>query len=136
MLARMMKMSSISVGNGSRGDSDGEESTNVGGGPPKVHSLTQQPRPPKRKEKEDKRAAAAAAAAVRAAIAAGSRSAGLSKRELRKLREVQVQKQVKVAAGKASNNTSETSCKVCGKDFPSRSKLFQHIKESGHAALK
>jgi len=27
-------------------------------------------------------------------------------------------------------------CEVCGDGFPSRSKLFQHIKASGHAALK
>mmetsp|Transcript_11327 Transcript_11327/g.28490 ORF Transcript_11327/g.28490 Transcript_11327/m.28490 type:complete len:621 (-) Transcript_11327:255-2117(-) len=27
-------------------------------------------------------------------------------------------------------------CAVCGEEFPSRSKLFQHIKATGHAALK
>ncbi|KAI6242980.1 DnaJ-like protein subfamily C member 21 [Aphelenchoides fujianensis] len=27
-------------------------------------------------------------------------------------------------------------CKVCGEEFPSKSKLFAHINESGHAALK
>ncbi len=27
-------------------------------------------------------------------------------------------------------------CEVCKKQLPSRNKLFQHIKESGHAALK
>ncbi|CAD5212247.1 unnamed protein product [Bursaphelenchus okinawaensis] len=30
----------------------------------------------------------------------------------------------------------ESECKVCGLDFPSRSKLFAHIKDTGHAALK
>ena len=27
-------------------------------------------------------------------------------------------------------------CGVCGGEFPSRSKLFEHIKSSGHAVLK
>ena len=27
-------------------------------------------------------------------------------------------------------------CEVCKKQLPSRNKLFQHIKESGHAVLK
>ena len=27
-------------------------------------------------------------------------------------------------------------CSVCGKDFTSRTKMFQHIRSSGHAALK
>mmetsp|Transcript_97368 Transcript_97368/g.270840 ORF Transcript_97368/g.270840 Transcript_97368/m.270840 type:complete len:602 (+) Transcript_97368:84-1889(+) len=30
----------------------------------------------------------------------------------------------------------DAGCAVCGERFPSRSKLFQHIKASGHAALK
>lgn len=29
-----------------------------------------------------------------------------------------------------------TECSVCGQQFASRSKLFRHIRESGHAALK
>mmetsp|Transcript_492 Transcript_492/g.1242 ORF Transcript_492/g.1242 Transcript_492/m.1242 type:complete len:559 (+) Transcript_492:108-1784(+) len=33
------------------------------------------------------------------------------------------------------SGTSE-KCQVCGQDFPSRSKLFQHIKATGHATLK
>lgn len=36
-----------------------------------------------------------------------------------------------------SGQAADTSrCAVCGDSFPSRSKLFQHIKASGHAALK
>ncbi len=31
---------------------------------------------------------------------------------------------------------SSTSCLVCGENFPSRSKLFVHLKSSGHAAAK
>lgn len=38
-------------------------------------------------------------------------------------------------SSKDSNQISD-KCKVCNKKFPSRSKLFQHIKESGHAITK
>lgn len=29
-----------------------------------------------------------------------------------------------------------TTCSVCGEDFETRNRLFQHIKKSGHAVLK
>jgi len=39
--------------------------------------------------------------------------------------------------GGASTQAEEThSCSICGARYPSRSKLFKHIRESGHAALK
>jgi len=37
---------------------------------------------------------------------------------------------------KSSNQGIAEKCKVCGDKFPSRSKLFQHVKESGHAVVK
>lgn len=36
----------------------------------------------------------------------------------------------------AAAATEGTRCAVCGEDFSSRSKLFQHIKATGHAVLK
>ena len=40
-------------------------------------------------------------------------------------------------AGGASPQVEEThACSICGARYPSRSKLFKHIRESGHAALK
>jgi len=39
--------------------------------------------------------------------------------------------------GGASPQVEEThACSICGARYPSRSKLFKHIRESGHAALK
>jgi DnaJ family protein A protein 5 len=35
-----------------------------------------------------------------------------------------------------ANMSSANACKVCGAPFPSRSKLFEHIKAKGHAAVK
>ena len=41
------------------------------------------------------------------------------------------------AGGGASPQVEEThACSICGARYPSRSKLFKHIRESGHAALK
>ena len=43
----------------------------------------------------------------------------------------------KAPTGGASPQAEEThSCSICGARYPSRSKLFKHIRESGHAALK
>ena len=39
----------------------------------------------------------------------------------------------KVAAMVSSQEDPDTVCSVCKKEFPSRNKLFQHIKETGHA---
>lgn len=36
----------------------------------------------------------------------------------------------------APANGSEARCAVCGEEYPSRTQLFKHIKETGHAALK
>ncbi|GAA5982840.1 hypothetical protein JCM10908_006806 [Rhodotorula pacifica] len=49
----------------------------------------------------------------------------LSKKEKRRLKE---------AAKKASGSVAEdVKCNVCSESFPSRSKLFQHINDTGHA---
>eukprot|EP00928_Gymnodinium_smaydae_P009504 TRINITY_DN1356_c0_g1_i1.p1 TRINITY_DN1356_c0_g1~~TRINITY_DN1356_c0_g1_i1.p1 ORF type:complete len:623 (-),score=150.68 TRINITY_DN1356_c0_g1_i1:53-1792(-) len=42
------------------------------------------------------------------------------------------------AGGQSGNGagTEDTRCGVCKETFPSRSKLFQHIRDSGHAVLK
>lgn len=44
----------------------------------------------------------------------------------------------KAAKGKkgGASEPSEALCSVCGEEFPSRTQLFKHIKESGHAVLK
>ena len=39
----------------------------------------------------------------------------------------------KKAAAISSQEDPDTVCNVCKKEFPSRNKLFQHIKETGHA---
>jgi DnaJ family protein A protein 5 len=39
-------------------------------------------------------------------------------------------------AGGGSTVPVESSCMICKETFPSRSKLFEHIKATGHAALK
>jgi DnaJ family protein A protein 5 len=31
------------------------------------------------------------------------------------------------------STTTELKCNVCGESFPSKNKLFQHVKEKGHA---
>ncbi|GAA5876208.1 hypothetical protein JCM3774_002326 [Rhodotorula dairenensis] len=56
----------------------------------------------------------------------GRGSAQLSKKEKRRLKE---------AAKKASNGAGaeDVKCNVCDESFPSRSKLFQHINDTGHA---
>lgn len=48
------------------------------------------------------------------------------------------QKRAKKAAAAAANqqSASKNSCEACGESFPSRTTLFKHIKEEGHAALK
>lgn len=48
------------------------------------------------------------------------------------------QKRAKKAAAAASTEQSESSnkCASCNASFPSRTRLFQHIKDHGHAALK
>jgi len=56
-----------------------------------------------------------------------SASGELSKREKRKLREAR-----KAAAAGADRNTAQ-ACNVCKKSFDSRTKLFSHIRETGHA---
>lgn len=35
-----------------------------------------------------------------------------------------------------AENSTDSRCAVCGEGFPSRTKMFQHIKATGHAALK
>merc|ERR1712228_498214 len=35
-----------------------------------------------------------------------------------------------------ADNSADNRCAVCSETFPSRSKMFQHIKATGHAALK
>ncbi|CAN0191536.1 unnamed protein product [Scytosiphon promiscuus] len=40
------------------------------------------------------------------------------------------------AAGGRGNEEDELSCRVCRRHFPSRSKLFAHVKAEGHALLK
>ncbi|KAF8121833.1 DnaJ-domain-containing protein [Boletus edulis] len=52
----------------------------------------------------------------------------LSKREKRKLREAR-----KAQAAKAEGNTTQQVCNVCKEPFDSRTKLFSHIRETGHA---
>ena len=44
-------------------------------------------------------------------------------------------KKAKEAGGvsEETKSSSELTCTVCGREFPSRNKLFQHIKDSGHA---
>jgi DnaJ family protein A protein 5 len=48
------------------------------------------------------------------------------------------QKRAKKAAASAAAQTGESTnqCEVCNETFPSRSTLFKHIKDEGHAALK
>jgi DnaJ family protein A protein 5 len=48
------------------------------------------------------------------------------------------QKRAKKAAASAAAQTAESTnkCEVCNETFPSRSTLFKHIKDEGHAALK
>lgn len=48
-----------------------------------------------------------------------------TKREKRRARE---------AAKKAKGQTQMLSCNVCGEDFDSKTKLFAHIRDEGHAA--
>lgn len=38
--------------------------------------------------------------------------------------------------GRKGDEDDASMCKVCRKAFPSRTKLFEHIRETGHAALK
>ena len=40
------------------------------------------------------------------------------------------------SAAKKETTDSHLSCSTCHAEFGSRTKLFKHIKESGHAALK
>lgn len=54
----------------------------------------------------------------------------LSKRDKRRAREAA--KKAKEEEGKGNPSTQET-CNICKKSFTSRTKLFAHIKESGHA---
>ena len=42
----------------------------------------------------------------------------------------------KSASTSAGARTAELACKICGLEFPSKTKLFKHINETGHAALK
>mmetsp|Transcript_7099 Transcript_7099/g.26577 ORF Transcript_7099/g.26577 Transcript_7099/m.26577 type:complete len:513 (-) Transcript_7099:314-1852(-) len=51
----------------------------------------------------------------------------LSKQEAKRLKRQQ---------RKEKKSKSSTSCKKCGASFSSRSKLFEHLKSTGHAALK
>jgi DnaJ family protein A protein 5 len=48
------------------------------------------------------------------------------------------QKRAKKAAASAAAQTAESTnkCEVCNETFPSRSTLFKHIIDEGHAALK
>jgi len=57
----------------------------------------------------------------------GSASGGLSKREKRKLREVR-----KAQAAEAEKSKAQV-CNVCKEPFDSRTRLFNHIQETGHA---
>lgn len=47
-----------------------------------------------------------------------------------------VSKKEKKKDKKSSTGNSDLKCSVCGNTFDSRNKLFRHIEESGHAALK
>lgn len=53
----------------------------------------------------------------------------LTKKQKRKLKEKSKQEL-------RNANPDKPTCAVCHAQFESRTKLFQHIKESGHAALK
>jgi len=49
----------------------------------------------------------------------------------------QGEKSCKKGKGKRKEVESSAAwCAVCGAEFPSRSKMFQHIKSTGHAAPK
>lgn len=52
----------------------------------------------------------------------------LSKKEKRRLKEA-----AKKATASGAGATEEVRCNVCSESFPSRSKLFQHINDTGHA---
>jgi len=56
-----------------------------------------------------------------------SASPELSKKEKRRLREAR-----KVQVAQAERNTAQ-ACNVCKKPFENRTKLFSHIRETGHA---
>lgn len=45
------------------------------------------------------------------------------------------QKKAKKAAQKAAGQSSAIQCAVCKAEFPSKTRLFKHIEEEGHAAL-
>ncbi|XP_052776271.1 dnaJ homolog subfamily C member 21-like [Mya arenaria] len=45
-------------------------------------------------------------------------------------------KKSKKEKSKPDPNQKSGRCEICGSEFPSRSKLFDHIKETGHARLK
>ncbi|GAA6001196.1 hypothetical protein JCM5350_001001, partial [Sporobolomyces pararoseus] len=53
----------------------------------------------------------------------------MSKKDKRRAREAAK----KEAAAKSSNGGSQVICNVCQESFPSRSKLFNHINDTGHA---
>ncbi|KAK7077946.1 hypothetical protein SK128_007767 [Halocaridina rubra] len=52
-----------------------------------------------------------------------------AKEERRKARET-------TESSTAGPDVANIKCTVCGQDFPSKNKLFNHIKTEGHAALK
>ena len=46
------------------------------------------------------------------------------------------QKRAKKAAAAEVQAAAGHKCQVCNEEFPSRTKLFQHVEDEGHAALK
>ncbi|KAK4054039.1 hypothetical protein OIO90_003684 [Microbotryomycetes sp. JL221] len=68
--------------------------------------------------------------ASRDASVAGDAGSELSKRDKRRLREAAKKE---AAAGKTNESGGSVKCNVCAESFSSRSKLFQHVKDEGHA---
>lgn len=59
-----------------------------------------------------------------------------AKQKLKGKKAKDARKRAKEASSAAEPEAKEVLCTVCGNIFPSKNKLFQHIKKEGHAALK
>lgn len=70
---------------------------------------------------------------------AGNKNVGAAKNDARKSRKEvrKLKKKLKAALkGGGAGGDSATTCQVCAEAFSSRTALFRHIRETGHAALR
>ena len=56
----------------------------------------------------------------------------LSKRDKRRDREAKKKQQTEQGDGPGTAEDGTEACNVCGEQFPSRTKLFDHVKKEGH----